>query len=91
MQALDGSAPQHVKTPSSLQGDADDDLIAAGSPGGAITRLDPGTIMHVAMEYSIPHLGLTKEFLYGGLGMVVDLFAKVGVFGRVWVVACAHA
>jgi len=27
-------------------------------------------IMHVAMEYTIPHLGLNTEFCYGGLGKV---------------------
>ena len=27
-------------------------------------------IMHVAMEYTLPHLGLNSEFCYGGLGKV---------------------
>jgi hypothetical protein len=35
--------------------------------------------MHVAMEYTIPYLGLDSEFVYGGLGKVVDTFIKVGV------------
>jgi len=64
------------------QHSSSDDLIAAARPAGAastaaVVAVAPDTIMHVAMEYSIPHLGLNKEFLYGGLGMVVDLFAKV--------------
>lgn len=58
-----------------------EDLIAAARSGitsaAAVLPVSPDTIMHVAMEYSIPHLGMNKEFLYGGLGMVVDLFAKV--------------
>jgi len=26
--------------------------------------------MHVALEYAVPHLGLTSELMYGGLGKV---------------------
>lgn len=27
-------------------------------------------VMHVCLEYSVPHLGLTSELMYGGLGKV---------------------
>ena len=27
-------------------------------------------VMHVALEYAVPHLGLTSELMFGGLGKV---------------------
>jgi hypothetical protein len=33
-------------------------------------------ILHVALEYSIPHLGFNNQLMFGGLGMVVDSFIK---------------
>jgi hypothetical protein len=33
-------------------------------------------ILHVALEYSIPHLGFNNQLMFGGLGMVVDTFIK---------------
>jgi hypothetical protein len=27
-------------------------------------------VLHVAMEYAIPHLGMNTQFMYGGLGKV---------------------
>jgi hypothetical protein len=36
----------------------------------------PDCILHVAMEYSIPHLGYNDQFIYGGLGKVVDVFLR---------------
>jgi len=27
-------------------------------------------VMHVALEYSVPHLGLNSELMFGGLGKV---------------------
>lgn len=34
-------------------------------------------IMHVALEYALPHLNLNNQLIYGGLGMVVATFLKV--------------
>ena len=31
-------------------------------------------VMHVALEYAVPHLGLTSQLMYGGLGKVVETF-----------------
>lgn len=31
---------------------------------------DSRLVMHVCLEYSVPHLGLTSELMYGGLGKV---------------------
>ena len=36
----------------------------------------PDCVLHVAMEYSIPHLGYNDQFIYGGLGKVVDAFLR---------------
>lgn len=36
--------------------------------------------MHVCLEYSVPHLGLTSELMFGGLG-------KVRCW---WAAGCAH-
>jgi hypothetical protein len=33
-------------------------------------------VMHVALEYAVPHLGLTSQLMYGGLGKVVETFIK---------------
>lgn len=40
---------------------------------------DPAThpILHVALEYSLPHLGLNNQLMYGGMGLVVDTFLQV--------------
>ncbi|PSC67013.1 alpha-1,3-glucan synthase Ags3, partial [Micractinium conductrix] len=35
---------------------------------------DPGMVMHVALEYAVPHMGLTGQLQYGGLGKVVETF-----------------
>lgn len=41
----------------------------------SVQPLADHSIMHVAMEYTIPELGL-DGFVFGGLGKVVDTFAK---------------
>lgn len=41
-----------------------------------VHQLTPDTILHVAMEYTIPHLGYDDQFVYGGLGKVVDVFLR---------------
>lgn len=33
-------------------------------------QANPHMVMHVALEYAVPHLGLTSELKYGGLGQV---------------------
>ncbi|KAL4459197.1 hypothetical protein ABPG75_014062 [Micractinium tetrahymenae] len=37
-------------------------------------KADPGMVMHVCLEYAVPHLGLVSELQYGGLGKVVETF-----------------
>ncbi|KAL4458945.1 hypothetical protein ABPG75_013810 [Micractinium tetrahymenae] len=39
-------------------------------------KADPGLVMHVCLEYAVPHLGLTSELMYGGLGKVVETFIR---------------
>ena len=51
---------------------------AACSLAPTESSIGPDSVMHVAMEYTIPYLGLDSEFVYGGLGKVVDTFIKVG-------------
>lgn len=41
----------------------------------SVQPLADNSIMHVAMEYTIPELGL-DGFVFGGLGKVVDTFAR---------------
>eukprot|EP00887_Chlorella_sp_A99_P003703 scaffold7.g3703.t1 len=36
----------------------------------------PQTVMHVALEYSVPHLGHETDLMFGGLGKVVDMFIR---------------
>jgi len=33
-------------------------------------RLDPSIVWHLALEYTIPHLGHTSDLMFGGLGKV---------------------
>jgi hypothetical protein len=42
-----------------------------------------GRTAHVAVEYTIPHLNLMTEFVYGGLGMVSGARVRVGLGFRV--------
>ncbi|KAF8067137.1 mok12 [Scenedesmus sp. PABB004] len=46
--------------------------------GAAVPPFDAFStpILHVALEYSLPHLGLTNQLMFGGLGMVVDTFLR---------------
>ncbi|KAI8107086.1 hypothetical protein M9434_001731 [Picochlorum sp. BPE23] len=37
---------------------------------------DPTLVWHLALEYSIPHLGLHNNLKFGGLGQVVGMFAE---------------
>jgi hypothetical protein len=37
-------------------------------------QADPRMLMHVALEYAVPHLGLVSQLQYGGLGKVVETF-----------------
>jgi hypothetical protein len=39
-------------------------------------QVSPECVLHVAMEYSISHLGFNDTFMYGGLGKVVDVFLQ---------------
>jgi hypothetical protein len=48
---------------------------SSAASAASITPLSEGSIMHVAMEYTIPELGL-DGFVFGGLGKVVDTFAR---------------
>ncbi|KAK9817284.1 hypothetical protein WJX72_012213 [[Myrmecia] bisecta] len=32
--------------------------------------------LHIALEYSVPHLGHTSSLMYGGLGKMVDIFIR---------------
>lgn len=32
--------------------------------------------LHVALEYSVPHLGHNSSLMYGGLGKMVDIFIR---------------
>jgi len=32
--------------------------------------------LHVAMEYSVPHLGHNSSLMFGGLGKMVDIFIR---------------
>ena len=34
-------------------------------------------VLHVSLEYSLPHLGFTNQMMYGGMGLVVDTFMQV--------------
>lgn len=36
----------------------------------ASIKADPHIVMHVAAEYSVPHLGLHSQLMFGGLGKV---------------------
>jgi hypothetical protein len=58
------SAPHHRRT----------DTCSSAS-AHSVTPLTENSIMHVAMEYTIPELGL-DGFVFGGLGKVVDTFAR---------------
>lgn len=31
-------------------------------------KLQPGMVLHVTLEYTVPHLGFTTALTYGGLG-----------------------
>ena len=33
-------------------------------------------MLHVSLEYSLPHLGFTNQLMYGGMGLVVDTFLQ---------------
>jgi hypothetical protein len=57
---------------------AQDSQHRSDSPGEAEApyQVSPECILHVAMEYSIPHLGFADQFIYGGLGKVVDAFLR---------------
>lgn len=64
----------------SLQQTAPD---AAGAAGTAPDQASCGAkplplVAHVALEYSIPHLGFTNQFTYGGLGAVSQRWGMVG-------------
>lgn len=37
---------------------------------------DPFMVWHMALEYSIPHLGFSNQLMFGGLGKVVEMFAE---------------
>lgn len=40
----------------------------------ATWQKDPFMVSHVALEYSVPHLGHESNLMFGGLGKVVDMF-----------------
>lgn len=49
------------------------------SPMGAYLRAfqrDTFMVWHMALEYSIPHLGFSNQLMFGGLGKVVEMFAE---------------
>lgn len=49
-----------------LCGSAGDGLHTPPPPRQSDSRL----IMHVCLEYSVPHLGMNSELMFGGLGKV---------------------
>ncbi len=36
----------------------------------------PPQVVHVALEYTVPHMNLNSELMFGGLGKVVDIFLR---------------
>jgi len=53
-----------------------------GTPMGAYLKAykdDPFLVWHMALEYSIPHLGFSNQLMFGGLGKVVEMFAEYAV------------
>lgn len=40
---------------------------------------DPFMVWHMALEYSIPHLGFSNQLMFGGLGKVVEMFAEYAI------------
>lgn len=85
-------ATMHIDTPSSdhkaakakeaaaAPGGLEQERGSNGSPcDGALGQAPtPDYILHVAMEYSIPHLGMDTQFMFGGLGKVRGCEGRTG-------------